>query len=75
MFSYQLYEKSKSQSQQKLMGMAYAYKKGDLDLSKLDKPLQDKIKKISKMSKNDLRDFAKTKHKGLPKKVEKKESP
>ena len=59
--------KAVSKSQQRLMGMVHAYEKGKLDLSKLPNFLKNKIKKISKsMSYKEVKDFAKTKHKGLP---------
>jgi hypothetical protein len=78
----ELNEKSSSKSQQRLMGMVYAYKAGKLKLDTLDKSLADKIKSIADghktkdgekskgMSLKDAEDFAKTKHKGLPEKVE-----
>jgi len=54
-------EKSLSKSQQKLMGMVYAYKKGDM------KDASDEVKKIAKgMRLKDAKKFASTKHKGLP---------
>ena len=54
-------EKSLSKSQQKLMGMVYAYKKSDM------KNASDEVKKIAKgMSLKDAKKFASTKHKGLP---------
>jgi len=57
----QFAEKSTSKSQQRLMGMALAYKRGEMP----DAP--EAIKKIADgMSLKDLEDFAKTKHKGLP---------
>ena len=57
-------EKSVSQQQQKFMGMVYAAKKGE-------KPASPAVAKAAAgMSKSDAKDFAKTKHKGLPKKVE-----
>ena len=57
----QFTEKSTSKSQQRLMGMALAYKRGEMP----DAP--EAIKKIADgMSLKDLEDFAKTKHKGLP---------
>lgn len=60
---------SLSQQQQKLMGLALAYKRGDVPDSKVS----DKIKKLaSAMTKSDLEKYASTKHKGLPKKVENK---
>lgn len=56
-----------SQQQQKLMGLALAYKRGDVPDSKVS----DKIKKLaSNMSQSELEKYASTKHKGLPKKVE-----
>ncbi len=56
-------EKSVSKAQQKFMGMVYAAKKGD-------KPASKEVAKAAKgMSKSDAKDFAKTKHKGLPDKV------
>lgn len=58
-----------SQQQQKLMGLALAYKRGDVPASKVS----DKIKTLaSNMSEDDLEKYASTKHKGLPKKVENK---
>ena len=66
-----LNELAKSTSQQRLFGMVYAYKEGKLDTSKIDDELLKKIKKIAKgISKNDAEDFDRTKHKGLPDKVE-----
>ena len=63
-------EKSVSKQQQKLMGLALSVKKGDTPKSKVSKSVKDMSKK---MSKSDLEDFASTKHKGLPNKVETKE--
>jgi hypothetical protein len=63
-------EKSVSKQQQKIMGLALSVKKGDTPKSKVSKKVQDMAKE---MSKKDLEDFASTKHKGLPKKVEEKE--
>ena len=63
-------EKAVSKQQQKIMGLALSVKKGDTPKSKVSK----KVKEMAKeMSKKDLEDFASTKHKGLPKKVEEKE--
>lgn len=62
---------SKSKSQQRIMGLAYAYKSGDVKSKDLNPKYAEDIKKISKsMTKKQLKDFAKTKHKGLPDKVE-----
>lgn len=54
---------STSKSQQRLMGMAYAAKKGELDSSKIGPSVR---KLMESMSKKQLKDFAKTKHEGLP---------
>lgn len=62
---------SKSTSQQKLMGAAYAWATGK------SKDVPERIKDVARSfmkkgktkGKKDLRDFAKTKHKGLPEKV------
>jgi len=58
---------SVSKQQQKLMGLALSVKKGETPKSKVSKSVKDMAKK---MSKSDLEDFASTKHKGLPDKVE-----
>jgi hypothetical protein len=58
-------EKAVSQSQQKMMGMALAYKRGEMD------DASPEVKKMANSaSTKDLQDFAKTKHKGLPVKKE-----
>ena len=63
-------EKSVSKSQQRLMGQAYAYKKGDLTNKDLNPKYADQIKKMSdSMTLKQLKDFASTKHKGLVNKV------
>jgi hypothetical protein len=57
---------STSKSQQRLMGMVHAYKKGEL------KNASPTIKKIAKnMTKKSVKDFAQTEHDGLPEKVKK----
>lgn len=78
---------SKSKSQQRLMGMVYAYKNGKLDLDDLSPSLANKIKEIADGRKRktgdkrrktkgitdeEARRYASTKHKGLPEKVEEK---
>jgi len=56
-----------SKQQQKLFGLALAVKRGDVPKSKVS----DDIKGIvDRMSEKDIEKFAKTKHKGLPNKVE-----
>jgi hypothetical protein len=61
-------EKAKSKKQQKFMGMVYAAKKGK-------KPASKTVAKAAKgMSKKAAKDYAETKHKGLPEKVKKKKA-
>jgi hypothetical protein len=61
-----LAEKAVSQQQQKFMGMVHAMQKG-----KKIKGASPELKKVAKtMGKKDAKDFASTKHKGLPKKVD-----
>ena len=56
-------EKAVSKSQQRFMGMVHAAQKGE-------KPASPEVAKVAKdMKKSDAKDFAKTKHKGLPDKV------
>ena len=56
-------EKAKSIKQQRFMGMVHATQKGEKAPSK-------EVAKVAKtMKKSDAKDFAKTKHKGLPMKV------
>ena len=57
---------SKSKAQQRFMGMVHAYNKGELKGSEVSKQVKDVAKS---MKKKDTKDFAKTKHKGLPNKV------
>jgi hypothetical protein len=55
---------AQSQQQQKLFGLALAYKRGEVPASEVS----DEIKDIAdRMSEKDIEDFASTKHKGLPK--------
>ena len=58
-------EKAVSKQQQKFMGMVHAMQKGEKV-----KGASPELKKVAKgMGKKDAKDFAKTKHKGLPQKV------
>lgn len=58
---------STSKSQQRLMGMAYALKKGELKLADLNDEYRDQIKDLAdSMTLKQLEDFAKTSHEGLP---------
>ena len=62
---------SKSKTQQRLMSLAYAYKKGEVKSKDLDPQYVDEVKKLAKsMTEKQLKHFAKTKHKNLPEKVE-----
>lgn len=61
-----LQEKSKSKAQQKFMGMVHAYQKGELK----DNEVSNSIKKAAEsMTNKEVEDFASTKHKNLPEKV------
>lgn len=56
-------EKAKSKAQQRFMGMVHAAQKGE-------KPASKEVAKVAKdMPKKAAKDYAKTKHKGLPEKV------
>jgi len=62
---------SKSVAQQRLMGMAYALKKGELD----PKDTSVEVKDLAdSMTLKDLKDFASTKHKDLPERKVKESS-
>ena len=63
----ELKEKAVSKQQQKLMGLALAYKRGEVEDSKVSDTVKDLAKS---MSTKELEDFASTKHKGLPDKVD-----
>jgi hypothetical protein len=54
-----------SKAQQKFMGMVHSTQKGDMD-----SPSPEVSKAANSMSKKDAKDFASTKHKGLPNHVE-----
>jgi len=58
---------AKSKQQQKFMGIVKAIQQGDEPASKFSKSAQDAAED---MKEKDVEDFASTKHKGLPKKVE-----
>lgn len=65
---------SKSKSQQRLMGAAYAYATGKTkDVpEEIKKVAKSFMKKGKKKGKKALKDFAKTKHQNLPQRVEEK---
>ena len=61
-----------SQAQQQLMGMAYALKKGDMK----PEDASEEVKKLAdEMTLDQLKDYAETKHEGLPAKKESEETP
>lgn len=65
-----LQEKAESVAQQKLMALALQFKRGELENA------SPEVKKLaSSMTEKQLRDFAATKHEGLPKKVQKEQAP
>ena len=61
-------EKAKSIAQQRFMGMAHAMQKGE----KIPGASKELKKVAGAMGKSDVKDFAKTKHAGLPQNVKKK---
>jgi len=61
-----LQEKAVSKKQQRFFGMVRAAQKGEMD-----SPSTEVAKAASSMSKSDVKDFASTKHKGLPTKKKK----
>ena len=62
---------AKSQQQQKIMGLALAYKRGEVPASKVSA----KVKEMAKtMTEKELEKYASAKHKGLPRKVVKESS-
>lgn len=58
---------AKSKAQQKFMGLVYALKKGDVKPSDVSQDVRDAAKS---MTKKQTKDFAGTKHKNLPNKLE-----
>jgi hypothetical protein len=67
----ELQEKATSEQQQKLFGLALSVKRGQTPRSEASPEV---IKMVDGMSQKQLRDFAKTSHKGLPKRVPVNES-
>lgn len=62
---------STSKKQQRLMGMAYAWAKGEMDdaSDSVKKLAKSFLKKGKRKGLKKLRDFAKTKHNNLPEKI------
>jgi hypothetical protein len=67
---FQLSEMSISKNQQKLFGLALSVKRGETPRSEASAEV---LKIVDSMSEKKIRDFAKTSHEGLPKKVQTKE--
>ena len=67
---YKLLEKAESEQQQKLFGLALSVKRGQTPRSEVSDAV---LKIVDTMSEKKIRDFAKTKHEGIPHKVETKE--
>ena len=63
----ELHEKAESEQQQKLFGLALSVKRGQTARSEVSDAV---LKIVDSMSEKKIRDFAKTKHEGIPKKVE-----
>jgi Protein of unknwon function (DUF3008) len=66
-FLVMLQEKSESQQQQKLFGLALSVKRGQTPRSEVSAEV---LEIVDTMNEKEIRKFAKTKHKGLPEKVE-----
>jgi hypothetical protein len=63
----ELEEKAVSEQQQKIFGLALSVKRGDTPRSQASGEV---LKIVDSMSEGEIRKFAKTKHEGIPKKVE-----
>jgi hypothetical protein len=63
----ELNEKAESKQQQKLFGLALSVKRGQTPRSEVSDAV---LKIVDTMSEKKIRDFAKTKHEGIPKKVD-----
>ena len=68
----ELLEKAESEQQQKLFGLALSVKRGQTPRSEASPEV---LKIVDSMSEKKIRDFAKTKHEGIPKKVEEELQP
>jgi len=68
----ELLEKAESEQQQKLFGLALSVKRGQTSRSEASPEV---LKIVDSMSEKKIRDFAKTKHEGIPKKVEEELQP
>ena len=68
----ELIEKAESEQKQKLFGLALSVKRGQTPRSEASPEV---LKIVDSMSEKKIRDFAKTKHEGIPKKVEEELQP
>jgi hypothetical protein len=68
----ELIEKAESEQQQKLFGLALSVKRGQTSRSESSPEV---LKIVDSMSEKKIRDFAKTKHEGIPKKVKEELQP
>ena len=68
----ELIEKAESEQQQKLFGLALSVKRGQTSRSEASPEV---LKIVDSMSEKKIRDFAKTKHEGIPKKVKEELQP
>ena len=68
--NYKIFEKAESKQKQKLFGLALSVKRGETSRSEVSIEV---LKIVDSMSEKKIRDFAKTSHEGLPKKVQTKE--
>lgn len=64
-------EKAESEQQQKLFGLALSVKRGETPRSEATSEV---LKIVDTMSEKKIRDFAKTKHEGIPNRVQKEEN-
>lgn len=70
---FRLFEKSVSKSQQRLFGIALSVKRGDTDIADVPAEYRSDIKDmVDGMTEKQLLKYAKTKHDGLPNKVDDK---
>jgi len=62
-----------SKAQRRLMGMAYCLKRGECRLADFPKSIRNEVRRLANsMTLQQLRDFAKTREKALPRKKRKK---
>ena len=67
-----LQERATSKAQRRLFAIALQYKRGNIEKSELEPEFAEEIIKLSELPEKTLKEFAKTKEKGLPHYVDKK---